>query len=279
MLSFAPKTWPVEVLILIITCFFLILIWFWFPITKFLKADCTLRSSQAVPHPSTNRALRRLTSEVGRDLVYSTRYGRQREVMHATMCSRPNRQTYKEMNGQYEDRQEQRARGLELQTKRLAFPQQPNLYLEPKWLRWQTLPKLRSRRFGGETCKKMVTLLDLCVSSLRRGHANLLCIVPILTDDPRRESISQQPAAQHNNCEKHPPICTTKSIAPLAGQSTQRGNRNKKPKPPNFICDRTNQQDSGQISVDRSTTVYSQHLQSLSPTKSSANGYSTPKPG
>ena len=33
------------------------------------------------------------------------------------------------------------------------------------------------------------TLLDLCVSSLRRGHANLLCIVPILTDDPRRESL------------------------------------------------------------------------------------------
>ena len=36
---------------------------------------------------------------------------------------------------------------------------------------------------------KLFTLLDLCVSSLRRGHANLLCIVPILTDDPRRESI------------------------------------------------------------------------------------------
>ena len=32
------------------------------------------------------------------------------------------------------------------------------------------------------------TLLDLCVSSLRKGHANILCIVPILTDDPRRES-------------------------------------------------------------------------------------------
>ena len=32
------------------------------------------------------------------------------------------------------------------------------------------------------------TLLDLCVSSLRRGHANILCIVPMLTDDPRRES-------------------------------------------------------------------------------------------
>ena len=36
---------------------------------------------------------------------------------------------------------------------------------------------------------QMFTLLDLCVSSLRRGHANLLCIVPILTDDPRRESM------------------------------------------------------------------------------------------
>ena len=37
--------------------------------------------------------------------------------------------------------------------------------------------------------QKFSTLLDLCVSSLRRGHANLLCIVPILTDDPRRDCI------------------------------------------------------------------------------------------
>jgi hypothetical protein len=36
--------------------------------------------------------------------------------------------------------------------------------------------------------KKFGTLLDLCVSSLRRGHANLLCIVPILSDDPQEES-------------------------------------------------------------------------------------------
>ena len=27
------------------------------------------------------------------------------------------------------------------------------------------------------------TLLDLCISFLRRGHATLLCIVPILSDD------------------------------------------------------------------------------------------------
>jgi len=33
-----------------------------------------------------------------------------------------------------------------------------------------------------------ITFLDVCVSSLRRGQANLLGIVPILTDDPRRES-------------------------------------------------------------------------------------------
>ena len=41
--------------------------------------------------------------------------------------------------------------------------------------------------------EEMFTLLDLCVSSLRRGHANLLCIVPILTDDPRRESSAPLP--------------------------------------------------------------------------------------
>ena len=34
----------------------------------------------------------------------------------------------------------------------------------------------------------MSKLLYLCVSSLRRGHANLLCIVSIVTGDPRRES-------------------------------------------------------------------------------------------
>ena len=36
-----------------------------------IKADSTLRSSQAVPHPSKNRALCRLTLEVRRDPVFS----------------------------------------------------------------------------------------------------------------------------------------------------------------------------------------------------------------
>ena len=45
-----------------------------------LKAGSTLRCSQAVPHPSTNRALCCLTSEVERDPVHSTRYGRRRQI-------------------------------------------------------------------------------------------------------------------------------------------------------------------------------------------------------
>ena len=38
---------------------------------------------------------------------------------------------------------------------------------------------------GSNQKKNVLLLLELCVSSLRRGHANLLCIVPILTDDPK----------------------------------------------------------------------------------------------
>ena len=44
--------------------------------------------------------------------------------------------------------------------------------------------------FGWKIRKKSKKwyILDLCVSSLRRGHANLLCIVPILADDLFRGS-------------------------------------------------------------------------------------------
>ena len=45
------------------------------------------------------------------------------------------------------------------------------------------------------TEEELFTLLDLCVSSLRRSHANLLCIVPILTDDPRRECSDDESVA------------------------------------------------------------------------------------
>ena len=53
------------------------------------KADSTLRSSQAVPQPSTDRALRRYTSEVERYPVHSTWYGHQRTLTHKqfTACA------------------------------------------------------------------------------------------------------------------------------------------------------------------------------------------------
>ena len=53
-------------------------------------------------------------------------------------------------------------------------------YVSKKIMHW-------CRRSGN--VQKSSTLLDLCVPSLRRGHANLLCIVPILTDVPRKDSI------------------------------------------------------------------------------------------
>jgi len=49
------------------------------------------------------------------------------------------------------------------------------------------------------------------VSSLRRGHADILCIAPILTDDPRRESATS-------------PECHT-ACAKEGGQHTRYGGR------------------------------------------------------
>ena len=69
--------------------------------------------------------------------------------------------------------------------------------------------------------KKLFTLLDLCVSSLRRGHANLLCIVPILTDDPRRESDTASkivwpgnkhlPSKEGNQLVLRKPLCANRA--------------------------------------------------------------------
>jgi hypothetical protein len=53
---------------------------------------------------------------------------------------------------------------------------------------YKVLLGCKKRKFMVEVEKKPKncdTLLDVSVSSLRRGHANLLCIVPILADDPQ----------------------------------------------------------------------------------------------
>ena len=52
----------------------------------------------------------------------------------------------------------------------------------------------------------MFTLLDLCVSSLRRGYANLLCIVPMLTDDRKSPSSGPSEPCVGLDCPLVPPI-------------------------------------------------------------------------
>ena len=48
-------------------------------------------------------------------------------------------------------------------------------------------------RQTGEINEHMFTPIFLRVSSLRRGHAKFLCSVPMLMDDPRRESMGDDP--------------------------------------------------------------------------------------
>ena len=71
--------------------------------------------------------------------------------------------------------------------------------------------------------KKLFTLLDLCVSSLRRGHANLLCIVPILTDDPRRESDLLSAATARTGGRARQENHIVRSAAPTQPHDTRRG--------------------------------------------------------
>ena len=60
----------------------------------------------------------------------------------------------------------------------------------PVALAWRTTPSLILVAVCMNVCCSF-TLLDLHASSLCRGHAKLLCIVPILTDSPLRESMCE----------------------------------------------------------------------------------------
>lgn len=63
----------------------------------------------------------------------------------------------------------------------------PTDRLDPTDRAAEVLDRLEARAQvrGGRGKKSIGPFLEQCVSSLRRGHANLLCIVPILTDAPK----------------------------------------------------------------------------------------------
>ena len=58
------------------------------------KASSTQGCSRTVPQSSTDRALRRLTAEFERDPVYSTRYGRQRNLRFVAASSNWSNSSY-----------------------------------------------------------------------------------------------------------------------------------------------------------------------------------------
>jgi hypothetical protein len=69
-----------------------------------------------------------------------------------------------------------------------------------------------------------------CVlASLRRGHAHLLCIVPILTDAPRKEAVNICAAARE---------CRAACSPPPPGQ-TDFWSRRRPRRPPDRMCEQT----------------------------------------
>ena len=67
----------------------------------------------------------------------------------------------------------------------------------PVLVRYRAVPILYVSRVSPfsklmETKNNFGPILDLCVSSLRRGHANLLCIVPILSGVLERTTLTRK---------------------------------------------------------------------------------------
>lgn len=58
-----------------------------------------------------------------------------------------------------------------------------------RFLVWLAVNPIAVLQFTKQDINKaIVYTFDLCASSLRRGHVNLFCIVPVWDDDPRAES-------------------------------------------------------------------------------------------
>ena len=84
-------------------------------------------------------------------------------------------------------------------TSAMLFNRMSSFCVLPWWGFWKTttsLPMITHVVCNAKQPPMLFTLLDLCVSSLRSGYSNLLCIVPTLADDPRRESRTTPPISQ-----------------------------------------------------------------------------------
>jgi hypothetical protein len=70
---------------------------------------------------------------------------------------------------------------------------------------------------GQKSSKNFETLLDLCVSSLRGGHANLLCIVLFFIKCPKASTIERTSYMNHNamraSTSNNPPARSTKGMS------------------------------------------------------------------
>ena len=133
--------------------------------------------SQAVTHPSTNTARCCLTSVIGRELVNSTWYGRRQFTI--TQIKLSNKVT--EFLFEWFPRFGIRTGVPTPEVVGWSEPVRPWKFFSVAecfsvgthyYVGWLCCPPL----WGS----KMWNASRFCVSSLRRGHANLLCIVPIL---------------------------------------------------------------------------------------------------
>ena len=66
-------------------------------------------------------------------------------------------------------------------------PEQGLLHIAPRFLRARAVTKLHTDARSPPLRQAHGTLLDLCVSSLRRVHANLLCIVRVVAAAQRKD--------------------------------------------------------------------------------------------
>jgi hypothetical protein len=163
--------------------------------------DTTPHCSRVVPHPSTERAQTALTSVFGWEPVDYSWYGRIRNWSEASEVLSPRYKKKKKRNKKKKKKKKKRVLG-ETRTRNpqirslMRYPLRhkdggvqgalwcsrlPRARKNKKTNKQNKTQKKKKKKKQTWTGQKKWYVLDLCVSSLRRGHANLLCIVPILS--------------------------------------------------------------------------------------------------